>query len=668
MRSMESVAPGVAASTRRTSALASAAVAAVAVLAVVLTLRPIDDFDVWYHLAAGRWMTDTWRWPTTNTFAYTTPLHSWVDVHWVFQLLLYAAWMVGGSTAAILLATLLVLGTVAVLYVDARRFAPPALVALLLAVALLVASPRFVPRPELLAFLLIAVFLYLLDGYPRSGRAIYWLVPLQIVWMNAHGTVPIGVVLVGCYWLGATLALVALPKGWRAASGCTAAEWRRLTLVLALVTLGCFATPWGVAGALLPLDLLPAVTGASQLSSRIGEFRPPFQGGYALPLAYSWVALLVVTALSFVVHLGRVHLGRLFAALIFGYLSTLALRNVALFAWVAVPVVAANLGDVLAARPASRTSSRADRRRDTAAIDGWTLPPVLARAGEAAVVLVIALLVASVVTNRLSYFLDVEHEFGLGISPQHAPIDAVRFADEVGIRGRPFNDFASGGYLAWARFPQDRVFVDGRTQVYPEDFFRFYFNVMDNPNAWPEVVGRFAPDYALLYHVWSNRFPLVRYLTAGHGWALVYYDETASLYLPLDEAHRPQRERAEQAFAVRQAARSSAEDTLAARTGGWWDAVRVPVAAIRRDSAYGDFLSAIGKPADAARAYERALALDPGASQVRTSLGFAYWHTGRPEKAVVEWRDAVRRDPSFEPARNALAEGERRMRSSSQAP
>ncbi|HKA27930.1 MAG TPA: hypothetical protein VKH82_01045, partial [Candidatus Binatia bacterium] len=223
-------------------------------LAVAFTLRPIDDFDVWYHLAAGRWMTANWRWPTMNTFAYTTPLHPWVDVHWVFQLLLYASWLLGGSTGAILLTTVLVVATVAVLYLDARRFAPPALVALLLTVALVIASPRFVPRPELLAFLLIAVFLYLLDGYPRSGRAIYWLVPLQIVWMNAHGTVPIGVVLIGCYWLGATLALLPLPHGWRAASGCTPAERRRLTLVLALATLACFATPWGVAGARLPLD------------------------------------------------------------------------------------------------------------------------------------------------------------------------------------------------------------------------------------------------------------------------------------------------------------------------------------------------------------------------------------------------------------------------------
>src|SRR6266481_4342871 len=648
MRPMESVVPGVAASTRHTSALTWAAIASVAAFGIVLTLHPIDDSDVWYHLAAGRWLAASWRWPTTNTFAYTTPLHPWVDVHWVFQLLLYASWLVAGSAGAILLSTLLVLATVAVVYVDARRFAPPALVALLLAVALHLASPRLVPRPELLAFLLIAVFLHLLDGYPRSGRALYGLVPLQVVWMNAHGTVPIGVVLVGCYWLGATLALLPLPKGWRAASGCTPAEWRRSTLVLGLVTLACFATPWGVAGALLPLDLLPAVTGGSQLSSRIGEFRPPFQGGYALPLAYTWVALLAVTAVSFLMNLRRVHLGRFFAALVFGYLSTLALRNVPLFAWVAVPATAANIGDVLAARRTRRVSSRADDGRHPDPHGTW-VSPLLTRAGDGAVALAAVLLIASVVTNRLAHFLDGEHELGLGISLQHAPVDAVRFADEVDIHGRPFNDFVSGGYLAWTRFPQDRIFIDGRTQAYPDDFFRFYFSVIDDPNRWPEVVARFAPDYALLNHVWANRFPLVRYLSAGHGWTLVYYDETASLYLPLDDEHRPQRERAAQAFAERVAARSAADATLASRAAGWWNAIRVPIAAIIRERSYGDFLTVIGKPADAAGAYERALALDPTASPVRTSLGFAYWHTGRPERAIVEWRDAVRRDPSFEP-------------------
>jgi hypothetical protein len=628
----------------RFSRLAPALVAA---LATAFTLRPVDDADVWFHLAAGRLMWTTWRWPATNTFAYTTPEHPWVDVHWVFQLLLFGCQSVAGANGCIALAVLLVLVTTGVLYATARRHAPPMLVAFLLGWALLVASPRFVPRPELLAFALMAAFLWLLDDYPRTGAAIWWLVPLQALWMNAHGTTPLGVPLVGCWWLGATLGFLPLPEGWRAASGCTAAEWRRLTAVLALVVAVCFVTPWGLAGALLPVELLSAFTGASALSGRIGEFQPPFQSGYGMPLVWAWAALVALAAVSFVVNARHLHLGRLLAVVVFGALAARAVRSLAPFVWVAVPVIAANLGG---AWRASRTEGRSVRRRGAEAGQGGGRASWLA---AGAVTAVFAALLWSVVTNRLAHALDADHEFGVGVSRLGPPIDAVRFADEVGVTGRPFNCFANGGYLMWARYPAGRVFVDGRMQAYPDDFFRAYFGVLDEPGDWPRVVAAYAPDYALLYHVWGNRYPLVRYLASGHDWTLVYYDETSSLYVPTDEAHRAMRERAERGFATLKARRRSdaPSDSSLARALGV-----VPVTEIRRQTAYGNFLLNVGRPAEAVPAYERAVALDPDVALTRFFLGRAYWFAGRRDRAVAAWQETLRRAPSFALARSALAE------------
>lgn len=640
--------------------LSNAAVALVGVLAIVFTLRPIDDFDVWYHLAAGRLMAATWHWPVTNTFAYTAPDHPWIDLHWLFQLLLYGAYAIGGPNGCIALAVLLVLATVGTLYASARRFAPAALVAVLLALALVIASPRFVPRPELLSFALLALYLWLLDGYPRCGRAIYWLVPLQLVWTNSQGIFAVGIAVIACYWAGATSAFLPVPSGWRKASGCTPAEWRRLTLVLVLAVAVCFLNPYGIEGVLFPLQLLPRVTGSSLFSGRIGEFRAPFQSGYGAPLAYTWVATIVLAALSFLLNVGRWHLGRLLATATFAVLSAQALRNVALFAWIAVPAIAANLGPLFIGSDAPPSRGRAERRRDaaTSASGGASrFAAFVPVAATGSVVVTIALLVLSVVTNRFSHFLEIEREFGVGVSALHFPIGAEQFARDVGIGGRPFNCLATGGYLAWRRFPEERIFVDGRLEVYPESFFQFYFDALDNPANWPTVVSRYAPDYAILYHVWSNRFPLVRYLRGGHGWELVYYDETASVYLPTDEAHRETRERAEREFAARRA-RGPAP---APPPGGLWRAISVPVADLRRESAYGDFLFTIGDAAGAVEAYKRALAIDPDVSPTRLSLGFAYWQSNRPNEALVEWRDLLRRDPSFERARSALEEGERRL-------
>ena len=45
--------------------------ALVALLAAALAIHRIEDFDVWFHLAAGRLMVATGTWPAGNTFALT---------------------------------------------------------------------------------------------------------------------------------------------------------------------------------------------------------------------------------------------------------------------------------------------------------------------------------------------------------------------------------------------------------------------------------------------------------------------------------------------------------------------------------------------------------------------------------------------------------------------
>lgn len=618
--------------------------ALIAALTVAFTLRRLDDFDVWFHLAGARLMLTTWRWPATNTFAYTAADHPWVDIHWLFQLVLYGAYAIGGANGCILLAVALMLATVAVLWADARRFAPPAAVAALMALAITVASPRFVPRPELVGFLLLAVWLWLLDDYPRSGAWIYVLVPLQIVWTNAHGSVPLGLPILACYWLGATLAFLPLPAGWRAASGCTPAEWRRLTLVVVLATAATVVNPWGIAGALLPVDLLRDVTGQSALAGRIGEFRSPMQS-YPLPLRYTWLALVALGGISFLVNPRRWHLGRLFAVTLFAVLSARALRNVAPFAWIAVPAIAASFfarAPIVAKPP----TVRAERRRAPDVGPRWT---VLPRAAEVAVCLAIGVLTAAVVTNRFSRLNGLEYEFGFGMSRLRFPFAAVEFARTVGIRGRPFNCFPWGGYLAWAEYPEQQVFVDGRTWTYPAALYDAYFRTLDDPRIWPEVAGRYGFDYALVQHYWDDRYPLIRYLLTGHGWTLVYYDDVAAIFMPQDEAHREVLETAEKAFGVVRSHRQSEPPPAAPR----W---RVPVEEIAMETAYGEFLRLIGQHGEAIQAYTRALALDPDAEWTRHSLGIAYWFSGQRERAVAEWREILRRDPSFEPAKKVLAE------------
>jgi tetratricopeptide (TPR) repeat protein len=209
-----------------------------------------------------------------------------------------------------------------------------------------------------------------------------------------------------------------------------------------------------------------------------------------------------------------------------------------------------------------------------------------------------------------------------------------------------------GGYLTWSR-PQDAVFVDGRLEAFPEDVFRSYFQVMDQPSAWSKTVGPYGLDYALLYHGWSNRLPLVNYLAKDHGWTLVYFDEIASIFVPDDDAHRPMRERALRAFAEVRAERQQRPDPVP--PNAFARALSVPVAEIWRQRSYGNLLRSLGFPGEAVAAYHRSLALDPDQQDARFSLGFAYWSSDQREAAIREWREVLRRDPNDEQVKQVLA-------------
>jgi tetratricopeptide (TPR) repeat protein len=262
------------------------------------------------------------------------------------------------------------------------------------------------------------------------------------------------------------------------------------------------------------------------------------------------------------------------------------------------------------------------------------------------------LLVGAVVTNQYSRAMAIEREFGLGVNHARFPAEAIAFLERAGIAGRAFNCLAMGGYLAWQR-PDDAVFVDGRLEAFPEAVFRRYFQVMDQPATWPKMIGPYELDYALLYHGWSNRLPLVHYLAGEHGWTMVYYDEVASIFVPSDEAHRAMRERALVAFAdVRAERRRQPEPPP---PPFWRRALSVPVAETWRQRSYGNLLRSIGFPAEAAAAYRRSLALAPDQPDVRVSLGLAHWSLNQRDAAIAEWREVLRRHPDHAQARQILA-------------
>ena len=538
----------------------------------VFSLHRLDDFDTWWHLAAGRWIVQHRSIPATDVLSWTVPHNGWTNLQWLYDVLLYGLWSLGGPNLMVLASVACFVVMAALVARHASRFAGPVVVAFLVAWLAATANERFFLRPEMVTFpLLAAVQLVLAEGR-TDPRRLRLLVPLMALWANLHSLFIVGIAAIGCAIGGALLALVPLlPAGWRRDSAWEPDARRQLLVWGVAGITATLANPWFGRALLFPLELMTRIDGSSPVYGVIGEFRRPFSdyfptlalGSYQVMLAaavlFAGIAA-VIRALAGDATEGRGRAARraqraglpgapktgctngeaaavmradvpaasvatptgpapgfdlgLFAfALLLGGLSLMARRNVALFAVGAAPFLAACIGVLASRLPAS-----------------WKRPGSAASRTAAAAVFV-AMLVAggSVVTNAWYARTGETHEFGLGVLEPNFQERAVRFWREQGLPGPLYNDMTAGGYLTWDDPTGGGVYVDGRLEVYDTPFFAAYLQGLGNFAQWSRDADARGIQGVMVFHRWGNRHGFLRALVASGRWSLVYFDETVAI-------------------------------------------------------------------------------------------------------------------------------------------
>jgi len=117
---------------------------------------------------------------------------------------------------------------------------------------------------------------------------------------------------------------------------------------------------------------------------------------------------------------------------------------------------------------------------------------------------------------------------GVGIEPDSAPVKACDAIERLGIRGRSYNTFSTGGYLLYRFWPEkERLpFMDVH-QAGTRETRRLYTFSLERPEYWAELDSKFRFEWALLSRRTfdSNRLP--DFLDADSTWALVFQDDVA---------------------------------------------------------------------------------------------------------------------------------------------
>ena len=621
--------------------------------AASLSLQDIQSFDYWWHLRTGQLIAETGAVPRADPYTFTVPGARWIDIHWLHQLGLYGLHALGGHAAVVVGKLALVFALLALVAPIGARGGRPLVSVIALAWMLMVACDRFMPRPELTSFVLLAAVLALLDRFERRSDAwVYGIVGVQLLWVNVHGLFALGVALCAMSLVGEVLR----PLGTRG-GGLRVDRVRRLAAVTALAAVASLVNPNGLDGALYPLEQLGMI-GPPESRGSFGAFNaelvPPLDPRSSLtPLALGlFLGLALASLAALAAHFRRAVTSDPLAWFAFLYLALSADRNRALFAIVAAPILVRNLNGWLDAR--ARVGESAPARR---VLRGQT-------AGAALVSLLLLGLGVDVVRNHFFERLGFGREAGLGVHALYYPEGAAEWIASRRPPGPICHHMADGGYLIWRLHPDYRVMTDGRLEVFGAKRFREV--ALGSLESFRDVDRAFRCGVVLLHYTLPESTlqsqALLWSLHLNTNWRLAFVDDVAAVFVRIGAGEPPYAELdldAPDLFPPLDAAASREDRTRRLARTGFYTAMHRPEPALEiwaeATERYPDLaqdrrfharlLAASGAHAESAAMLESLLADAPDDLGLRFELGDQRLKSGDREAARAHYAAILERVP-----------------------
>jgi tetratricopeptide (TPR) repeat protein len=464
----------------------------VSVFIFVLSLRQLSDPDLGFHLKYGKWIVTNHQVPVTDQSTYTVRDHAYVDLHWMFQVILYAVFTTTGYQGISLFVCILSLFLSLLLLLRQRSFGiPPFITSIALLIAFLIIDPRIAPRPEMFTFLFLTGILFILDLYAERKKNLLFLLPaIMLLWCNMHALFILGLVVLAVYFIS-TLVRERKPD-------------RSLLKWMILSFLVCFINPYGIKGFALPLELLTRFNPNNIYNQHIQEFIPFFAQKHFFLRDYLFIIFFGIGSLSTFLKFSIRKLHEFVLLVLFGLLAIASIRNIPLFVLAAVPVIS---------RQAFEFSSKFSLWRKELRFTLYMLMCLLP------LVLIPQLLTNAYYLNNNSF-----NKTGMGINRSQLPEQAAAFLESNHLEGRMLNSIGFGGWLSWT-LPQP-VFMDGRLEVMQESVYR------EVTESWrgglPALVNKYRPR--LIIYNYLKYYPWTFQLKQMSRWRLIYYDGIAAIF------------------------------------------------------------------------------------------------------------------------------------------
>ena len=460
----------------------------------LLFLLPIAFFlsitphDYWWYVRIGKDIIESGAVPTIDTLSYTYPGRPIYYQPWLSAVIFWLAHDAGGATLTYLLKGIAIASAYSFIWLLARvAGTDPKLATLLIIILGFSSSMNWSMRPQIFAYPLFAITLWVLWHWQNGRDKLLWILPIaNLLWANLHGSFVLAFVLMGS----------ALLFG--------AGDRKKLSIWLGISLMATFINPRGIFVWQFVSDMLTSPS--DQLYAT--EWQPPVNAGWQMNIFFGWLLLFIPLAAF---SSRRLSLLEWIWFLGFGWLALSGLRYVIWFMFILAVLSGTLLADLLKSFPQKSLPANSNPAFNFILSGLMLLLPLMMLPGI-----------------RESWWKESP-------PPYHeatTPIAATQWLSEHGdLPGPLFAEYTFSSYLSFA-LPSRLLWIDNRFNAYPPEHWSKYQTISFASPQWESLLDK--DNINLLLLSLHSQPILVQAVEASDEWCEQYRDKDTVIFSRCD--------------------------------------------------------------------------------------------------------------------------------------
>jgi hypothetical protein len=462
----------------------------------------LSDADTGWHIKAGEFMLDTFSVLKHDIFSFTTPPLDWLNHQWLSEVIMALIHQSSGLTGIVIFFALIISFTYTLLFKLIQKDQGNIMIAVFI-ILLTVASSIFhwLARPHIFSLLFLTISYYLLDLFQyKHVNLLYFFPPMMFLWINMHSGFVSGFFLIFVYLIGNSVKFAVLKDGIQ---DLYKQKMKILTLTILACIFASLINPYGLYGLINPFTFV-----SNQfIMNHMSEFQSPnFHNPILWPFNFFLLLMIFVIGIS----KEGLNIIEILSLVLFAGMALFSQRFIPLFCIVAAPILVRRVDCIVKRMDNKWMGIFRKKSNDICSTDASARGYLWLVSG----VLMVAI---ALVTNRIVYQFDENEK----------PVAAVNFLKKVSLEGNMFNDDEFGDYIIYSAFPQYKVFIDSRVDMYGTDRLKDYLHVVSFKPGWENIVEK----YGIHWVIFNADSMLSRHLLERNDWKLIYSDKVANIFI-----------------------------------------------------------------------------------------------------------------------------------------